>query len=180
MRFTFSHQKLIENKIAPFRCSTWENFHVYLRAIRVLINGRHDFSLGKIAHFDRQFWGLFFCVLSKRAERSCVKHGLSFFQNCLPERLKQKNRTKMWSNLSEPPVQDIHRRFSIANGEHVWSIFLPFLCYSLITTLRSRALHRVLLQQFNAPDALVCYTGSIERLKLLGATYLPNWCSYVS
>jgi hypothetical protein len=90
MRFTFSHQKLIENKIAPFRCSTWENFHVYLRAIRVLINGRHDFSLGKIAHFDRQFWGLFFCVLSKRAERSCVKHGLSFFQNCLPERLKQK------------------------------------------------------------------------------------------
>jgi hypothetical protein len=27
---------------------------------------------------------------------------------------------------------------------------------------------------FNAPDALIFYTGSIEKLKLLGATYLPT------
>jgi hypothetical protein len=55
MRFTFRCQKLIENNIAPFCCSTWVNFRVYLRTIRVLLNGRHDFSLSKIAHFDRQF-----------------------------------------------------------------------------------------------------------------------------
>jgi hypothetical protein len=28
------------------------------------------------------------------------------------------------------------------------------------------------LRRFNTPDALICYPGSIEKLKLLGATYL--------
>jgi hypothetical protein len=32
-------------------------------------------------------------------------------------------------------------------------------------------------RRFNAPDALICYAGSIEKLKLLGATYLPKYCS---
>jgi hypothetical protein len=49
------------------------------------------------------------------------------------------------------------------------------LCYSLIITLRSWALHWVLFQWFNAPDALICYPGSIEKLKVLGATYLPTY-----
>jgi hypothetical protein len=53
------------------------------------------------------------------------------------------------------------------------SMFL--LCYSLTITLRSQALHRVLLRWFNAPDALICYPASIEKLKLLGATYLPAY-----
>jgi hypothetical protein len=54
-------------------------------------------------------------------------------------------------------LQDIHCRFSIIGG-HVWSIFLCFLlCYCLIITLRSRALHRVLFWRFNAPDALILY-----------------------
>ena len=48
------------------------------------------------------------------------------------------------------------------------------LCYGLTTILRSQALHWVLFWRFNAPDALICYQGSIEKLKLLGATYLPK------
>jgi hypothetical protein len=33
------------------------------------------------------------------------------------------------------------------------------------------------LWRFNTPDALICYPGSIEKLKLLGATYLLTECS---
>jgi hypothetical protein len=29
--------------------------------------------------------------------------------------------------------------------------------------------------RFNAPDAFICYPGSIEKLKLLGVTYLPTF-----
>jgi hypothetical protein len=54
------------------------------------------------------------------------------------------------------------------------SVFF-LLCYGLTTILRSRALHRVLFQRLNVPDALICYPGSIEKLKLLGATYLPTF-----
>jgi hypothetical protein len=31
------------------------------------------------------------------------------------------------------------------------------------------------LRRFNMPDALICYPGSIEKLKLLGATYLLKY-----
>jgi hypothetical protein len=72
-------------------------------------------------------------------------------------------------------LQDIHGQFSI-NNWHVWWICLCFLIrYSLIIALRSRALHRVLFQWFNVPDAPICYPGSIEKLNLLGATYLPTY-----
>jgi hypothetical protein len=70
-------------------------------------------------------------------------------------------------------LQDIHRRFSMNDG-HVWSIFLCSFYYVMILLLfwGHEPCIGFFLWQFNMPDALICYPGSIEKLKLLGATYL--------
>jgi hypothetical protein len=70
-------------------------------------------------------------------------------------------------------LQDIHHRFSMNNG-HVWSIFLCSFYYVMILLLfwGHEPCIRFFLRPFNTPDALICYPGSIEKLKLLGATYL--------
>jgi hypothetical protein len=70
-------------------------------------------------------------------------------------------------------LQDIHRRFSMNNG-HVWSIFLCSFYYVMILLLfwGHEPCIGFFLWWFNTPDALICYPGSIEKLKLLGATYL--------
>jgi hypothetical protein len=48
------------------------------------------------------------------------------------------------------------------------SLYYVFLlcAYGLIITMRCQALHWVLFQLFNVPYALICYAGSIEKLKL--------------
>jgi hypothetical protein len=47
-------------------------------------------------------------------------------------------------------------------------------CYDLTTTVfwGHEPCIRFFLRRFNTPDALICYPGSIETLKLLGAPYL--------
>jgi hypothetical protein len=71
-------------------------------------------------------------------------------------------------------LQDIHRWFSM-NGGHMWSIFLCSFYYVLVLLLfwGHELSIGFFLWRFNTPDALICYPGSIEKLKLLGATYLP-------
>jgi hypothetical protein len=73
-------------------------------------------------------------------------------------------------------LQDIHHRFSMNDG-HVWSIFLCSFYYVMILLLfwGHEPCIRFFLQQFNTPDTLICYPGSIEKLKLLGATYLLTY-----
>jgi hypothetical protein len=70
-------------------------------------------------------------------------------------------------------LQDIHCQLSMNDG-HVWSIFLCSFYYVMIFLLfwGHEPCIRFFLWQFNMPDALICYPGSIEKLKLLGATYL--------
>jgi hypothetical protein len=45
------------------------------------------------------------------------------------------------------------------------------LCYDLTTIWGHEPCIGFFLWQFNMPDTLICYPGSIEKLKLLGATY---------
>jgi hypothetical protein len=73
-------------------------------------------------------------------------------------------------------LQDIHRRFSMKDG-HVWSIFLCSFYYVMILLLfwGHEPCIGFFLQRFNTPDTLICYPGSIEKLKLLGATYLLTY-----
>jgi hypothetical protein len=61
-----------------------------------------------------------------------------------------------------------------AHDGHVWSIFLCSFYYVMILLLfwGHKPCIRFFLWRFNMPDALICYPGSIEKLKLLGATYL--------
>jgi hypothetical protein len=72
-------------------------------------------------------------------------------------------------------LQDIHCRFSMNDG-HVWSIFLCSFCYVMILLLfwGHEPCIRFFLWRSNMPEALICYAGSIEKLKLLGATYLEH------
>jgi ribonucleotide reductase beta subunit family protein with ferritin-like domain len=60
------------------------------------------------------------------------------------------------------------------NDGHVWSIFLCSFYYVLILLLLwgHEPYIGFFLRRFNTPDALICYPGSIEKLKPLGATYL--------
>jgi hypothetical protein len=73
-------------------------------------------------------------------------------------------------------LQDIHRRFSMNSG-HVWSIFLCSFYYVMVLLLfwGHEPCIGFFLWWFNMPDALICYPGSIEKLKLLGATYLHTY-----
>jgi hypothetical protein len=73
-------------------------------------------------------------------------------------------------------LQDIHCRLSMNDG-HVWSIFLCSFYYVMILLLfwGHEPCIGFFLWWFNMPDALICYPGSIEKLKLLGATYLPTY-----
>jgi hypothetical protein len=73
-------------------------------------------------------------------------------------------------------LQDIHCRFSMNDG-HVWSIFLCSFYYVMILLLfwGHEPSIGFFLRRFNTPDALICYPGSIEKLKLLGATYLLTY-----
>jgi hypothetical protein len=75
-------------------------------------------------------------------------------------------------------LTDIHHWFSMNNG-HVWSIFLCSFYYVMILLLfwGHEPCIGFFLQRFNTPDALICYPGSIEKLKHLGATYFKkNGC----
>jgi hypothetical protein len=49
---------------------------------------------------------------------------------------------------------------------------LFLLCYDLTEFWGHEPCIGFFLRRFNTPDALICYAGSIEKLKLLGATYL--------
>jgi hypothetical protein len=86
---------------------------------------------------------------------------------------------RRWHPRSSVPLVLTSHSLPILNKQstRVINLSIFLLCYSLIiTTLRSWALHWVLFRWFNVPDALICYPGSIEKLKLLGATYLPTCC----
>jgi hypothetical protein len=63
------------------------------------------------------------------------------------------------------------------NSGHVWSIFLCSFYYVMVLLLFWGHEPGIgfFLQWFNMPDALICYPGSIEKLKLLGATYLLTY-----
>jgi hypothetical protein len=60
------------------------------------------------------------------------------------------------------------------NDGHVWSISLCSFYYVMILLLfwGHEPCIGFFLWRFKMPDALICYPGSIEKLKLLGATYL--------
>jgi hypothetical protein len=65
------------------------------------------------------------------------------------------------------------------NDGQVWSIFLCSFYYVMILLLfwGHEPCIGFFLQRFNMLDALICYPGSIEKLKLLGATYLLHYKS---
>jgi hypothetical protein len=62
------------------------------------------------------------------------------------------------------------------NGGHVWSIFLCsfVMLWSLLLFWGHEPCIRFFFWWFNAPDVLICYPGCTEKLKLLGAPYLPK------
>jgi hypothetical protein len=62
---------------------------------------------------------------------------------------------------------------------HLINLSMFFLlCYDLTTIWGHEPCIGFFLWQFKMPDALICYPGSIEKLKLLGATYLLTWYDY--
>jgi hypothetical protein len=70
-------------------------------------------------------------------------------------------------------VQDIHHRFSMKVPPPP-SMFFYYVMVLLLFWGHKPCIG-FFLWQFNTPDALICYTGSIEKLKLLGATCLPTY-----
>jgi hypothetical protein len=70
-------------------------------------------------------------------------------------------------------LQDIHLQFSMNNG-HMWSISLCSFYYVMILLLfwGHEPCIGFFLWRFKTPDTLICYPGSIEKLKLLGVIYL--------
>jgi hypothetical protein len=84
---------------------------------------------------------------------------------------------RRWHPRSSVPLVLTRHSSPILNERWTWMIKLSMFFYYVMVFLLfwdNEPCIRFSFQQFNAPDALICYPGSIEKLKLLEATYLPN------